>query len=171
MIWSRDGRRLYLKGMELDMESGRGSPLLVEGAGPAVADPTGSYLAAIGANGKIVVLERASGRRRSIDRRVDGFDSLRFVPDGRLLAVLGHSEQPGDMRRLELWKTSVDGPPIELARAITGRCLMSFSGDSQQDRLVVPRPAVNRRGSHARWSDCRRTGIASQHVSVAGNGP
>ena len=67
MIWDRDGRRLYLRGMELDTESGRSSPLLVEGAGPAVADPTGSYLAAIGANGKIVVVERASGRRdRSI---------------------------------------------------------------------------------------------------------
>ena len=55
MVWDRDGRRLYLRGMELDTESGRSSPLLVEGTGPAVADPTGSYLAAIGANGKIVV--------------------------------------------------------------------------------------------------------------------
>ena len=132
MIWSRDGRWLYLKGMELDTDSGCSSPLLVEGAGSAVADSTGSYLAAIGANGKIVVVERASGRRRSIDRRIDGFESLRFAPDGRLLAVVAHSEKPGDERRLELWKTSEDGSPIELARAITGRCLMSFSGDSQR---------------------------------------
>ena len=132
MIWSRDGRRLYLKGMELDTESGRGSPLLVEGVGPAVADATGSYLAAIGADGKIVVVERAGSRRRSIDRRVDGFESLRFAPDGRLLAVLGHSEEPGNKRRLELWRTSEDGPPIQLAGAITGHCMMSFNGDSQR---------------------------------------
>ncbi len=143
MIWSRDGRRLYMKGMELDTESGRGSPLHVEGAGRAVADSTGSYLAAIGANGKIVVLERASGRRRSIDRRVDGFESLRFAPDGRLLAVLGYSEKPGDERRLELWTTSEDGSPIELAQAITGRCLMSFSGDSQRIAWWCPgRPSI-----------------------------
>ena len=143
MIWGRDGRRLYLKGMELDTESGRSFPLLVEGAGPAVADPTGSYLAAIGPHGKIVVVERASGRRRSIDRRVDDFESLRFAPNGRLLAVLGRSEQPGDKRRLELWKTSEDGPPIQLAGAITGHCLMSFSGDSQRIAWSCPaRPSI-----------------------------
>jgi hypothetical protein len=132
MIWDRDGRRLYLKGMEIDTESGRSSPLFVEGAGPAVADPTGSCLAAIDANGKIVVVERASGRRRSIDRRVDGFGSLRFAPDGRFLAVLGQTEYGGDKRRLELWNTNADAPPIQLAGTITGRCLMSFSGDSQR---------------------------------------
>jgi hypothetical protein len=143
MIWDRDRRRLYLMGMELDTESGRSSPLLVEGAGPAVADPTGSYLAAIGANGKIVVVERASGRHRSIDRRVDGFESLRFAPDGRLLAVLGHSEKPGDKRRLELWITNQDGPPIQLAGAISGHCLMSFSGDSQRIAWWCPaRPSI-----------------------------
>jgi hypothetical protein len=132
MIWDRDGRRLYLRGMEVDVETGRSSPLLVEGAGTAVADPTGSYLAAIGGDGKIVVVERASGRRRSIDRGVDGFESLRFAPDGRLLAVLGHSDRPGDQRRLELWKMIEDGPPIQLAGEISGQCLMSFSGDSQR---------------------------------------
>ena len=143
MVWDRDGRRLYLRGMELDTESGRSSPLLVEGAGTAVADPTGSYLAAIGPRGKIVVVERASGRRRSIDRRVDGFESLRFAPDGRSLAVLGHSEQPGNKRQLELWKTSEDGPPIQLAAAITGHCLMSFSGDSQRIAWWYPtRPSI-----------------------------
>jgi hypothetical protein len=132
MIWDRDGRRLYLKGMELDAESGRSYPLLLEGAGLAVADPTGRYLSAIGASGKLVLVERASGRRRSIDRVVDGFESIQFAPDGRFLAVLGHSDKPGDKRRLELWKTNDDGPPIELAGAITGECLMSFSGDSQR---------------------------------------
>jgi hypothetical protein len=143
MIWDRDGRRLYLKGMELDTESGRSSPLLVEGAGPAVADPTGSYLAAIDANGKIVVVERSSGRRRSIDRRVNGVQSLRFAPNGRLLAVLGHSQNPVEKRRLELWKTAEDCPPIQLAGAITGRCLMSFSGDSQRIAWWCPvRPSI-----------------------------
>jgi hypothetical protein len=137
MIWDRDGRRLYLKGMELDTVSGRSSPLLIEGAGPAVADPTGSYLVAIGADGKVVVVDRGSGRRRSIDRRVDGFESLRFAPDGRLLALLGH-EEPGDTPRLELWKTTDDGPSIELAGAITGHCLLSFSGDSQRIAWCCP---------------------------------
>ena len=179
MIWSRDGRRLYLKGMGLDTESGRGCPLFVEGAGPAVADPTGSYLAAIGADGKIVVVERAGGRRRSIDRRVDGFESLRFAPDGRLLAVLGHAEESGDKRRLELWKTNEDVPPIQLAGAITGHCLMSFSGDSRriawwcpgrpssvvgrtQDGSIVAEPALppntmemvlNSSGTQVAWSE------------------
>jgi hypothetical protein len=144
MNWDRGGRRLYLRGMELDTESGRSSPLLVEGAGPAVADPTGSHLAAIGADGKIVILERASNRRRSIDRRVDGFESLRFAPDGRRLAVVGRAEDPGETRRLELWKTNEDGPPIELARAITGQCLMSFSGDSQRIAWWCPaRPSID----------------------------
>jgi serine/threonine protein kinase len=132
MIWSREGSRLYLRGMEVDTETGRSSPLLVEGAGPAIADPSGRYLAAIGANGKIVVVARASGRRRSIDRRVDGFESLRFAPDGRSLAVLGQCEKPDDKRRLELWKTTEDAPPIQLAGAIPGHWLMSFSGDSRR---------------------------------------
>jgi hypothetical protein len=182
MIWDRDGRRLYLRGMELDTESGRRSPLLVEGAGPAVADPTGSFLAAIGANGKMVVVERRSGRRMSIDRRVDGLESLRFAPDGRLLAVLGHSENPGDNRRLELWSTNEDGPPIQLAGAIGGHALMSFSGDSQriawwcssrpsivvartQDGSIVAKPALppdtrqllemvlNSSGTELAWSE------------------
>jgi hypothetical protein len=132
MIWNRDGRQLYSKGMELDTESGSSSPLYVDGAGPAVADPTGSYLAAIGSDGKIVVVERPGGRRRSIDRRVDGFQSLRFAPDGRLLAVLGHAENSGDKQVLELWKTNGDGPPVQLAGAIAGHCLISFSGDSRR---------------------------------------
>jgi hypothetical protein len=132
MIWDRDGRRLYSRGMELDTESGRSSPLFVEGAGPAIADPTGTYLVAIGANGKIVVVERASGRRRSIDRHVDDFDSLRFAADGRSLAVLSRSENSGDKRRLELWKMNEDAPPILLAGSIAGTFLMSFSGDSRQ---------------------------------------
>jgi hypothetical protein len=137
IIWDRDGTRLYGRGMEIDTESGRASPLLVEGAGPAIADPTGSYLAAIGADGKIVVVERSSGRRRSIDRRVDGFESLRFAPDGRMLAVLGHSEKPAE-NRLELWDLNADGPPVQLAAAITGRCLMSFSGDGQRIAWWAP---------------------------------
>lgn len=181
MIWDRAGRRLYLKGMELDTESGRSSPLLVAGAGPAMADPTGSYLAAVDAKGKIVLVDRASGRRRSIDRCVDGFESLRFAPDGRSLAVLSRSEKPGGKPQLELWKTTENGPPVRLTGSITGHCLMSFSGDgrrfawwcSGQPSIVVARTedgslvaepsvppgepspwemALNPNGAHVAWS-------------------
>jgi hypothetical protein len=143
MTWDRDGRRLYLRGMEIDTQSGRTSPLVVEGAGPAIADPTGSYLAAVDTGGKIVVVDRATGRRRSIDRRVDGLDSLRFAPDGGSIALLSHTDQPGRERRLELWKMNVDGPPIPLAQSITRHCLMSFSGDSRRFAWWCPaRPFI-----------------------------
>jgi tRNA A-37 threonylcarbamoyl transferase component Bud32 len=133
--WSRDGRQLYFQGVRIDAANGRTAELSIEGAGPAVADPTGSHLAAVGADGTIVVLHRATSRRRQIERRVTTLAALRFAPDGRSLAVLSESQSSGGARQLELWKPDGDAPPIQVVGPLSGNWLVRFSGDSS--RLAV----------------------------------
>jgi tRNA A-37 threonylcarbamoyl transferase component Bud32 len=131
VTWDRAGRRLLLPGAEIDAATGSWTPLKVEGVGPAVADPTGTTLAAVDGEGKVVLVDRATGRRREIDRWVPGLQALRFSPDGRRLALVGGREPHGDLQ-LELWDVTVDRPPVLVSGPVPGEWRICFSADSKR---------------------------------------
>jgi tRNA A-37 threonylcarbamoyl transferase component Bud32 len=130
LAWDQSGRHLIVPGAEIDPATGRWSPIAVEGIGPALADPTGTTLATV-SEGEVVLVNRATGRRRKIDRWVTGLWELRFAPDGRQLALAG-SRKPGGDRQLELWDLTDDRPPVLVADSAASKWRFQFSGDGER---------------------------------------
>jgi hypothetical protein len=155
--WDLAGRRLILPGVEFDASAGRCTPLsAVEGFSGAVADPTGTTLAMV-VHSEVVLVDRATGRRRPINRCVvgrevpefspdgrpkngphdgihvlgSGQEALRFSPDGRRMALAG-SFRPAGEQRLELWDVTADRPPVLVAGPAEGRWLVRFSADGER---------------------------------------
>ncbi|MFO0811505.1 MAG: protein kinase [Gemmataceae bacterium] len=164
--WDRAGRRLFLPGAEFDAATGRCTPLTVTGAGPAIADPTGAALAAVDAQGKVVLVDRATGRRQRIDRRVLDLKALRFSPDGRRLAVVTTSKGPTTDQQLELWDVAGEGPPVVVAGPVPGRVTMR-SNDGTQVWLAEWVVRFSADGERLAWWHPGRQAVA---VSRAGSG-
>jgi tRNA A-37 threonylcarbamoyl transferase component Bud32 len=130
--WDRTGKQLIFSGAEIDVTTGVCSPLAVEGVGSAVVVSTGKTLAAVSPGGQNVVLvDRASGRRRVIEGWVHGLANLRFSSDGRRLALI-RSPEGNDVNQLELWDLIGDQPPVIVAKPAREPWRIGFSADGNR---------------------------------------